>query len=831
MSLRLSCHRSLALRGPNLLTRQIVRHSQRKHVLLSSYLKPCRTFASNGPRRQDAFHAQLEDPSSAAILSSFESSPTVPQTLTEKIVQRHSVGLPKNKFVKSGDYVTLSPYKCMTHDNSWPVATKFLSIGASEINNKEQIVMTLDHDVQNKSEKNLTKYRQIEEFAKNQGVVFYPAGRGIGHQIMVEEGYAWPGTLAVASDSHSNMYGGVGCLGTPVVRTDAASIWATSKTWWQIPPICKVTFTGTLPKGVTGKDVIVALCGLFGNDQVLNHAIEFAGSEESMKSLAVDDRLAIANMTTEWGALTGLFPIDETLQRWLRYKATEAAMCNKSPGSQNQSAFNHKRLDDLFENQLTADRGAKYAKHLHLNLSTLSPYVSGPNSVKVATPLQDLANQNIKIDKAYLVSCTNSRASDLAAAAKVFKDAAGSNGGEIPKIADGVEFFIAAASAPEQATAENAGDWQALLEAGAQPLPAGCGPCIGLGTGLLEPGEVGISASNRNFKGRMGSTDAKAYLASPEVVAASALHGKIAGPGTYQQPEGWSGVIRGEGDGLIEEGSEITREEALKKVIATREQAFEKIIAQLDGMVEEAEKNIPGSEDTSQNNDHLTDVLPGFPERVEGEIVFCDADNINTDGIYPGKYTYQDDVTTEKMAEVCMSNYDKAFATTAREGDILVAGFNFGCGSSREQAATAILAKKIPLVIAGSFGNIFSRNSINNALMGVEVPRLVQRLRETFSGLKTEGSQQDITEPSQNSQSLDSPPPASQATPPQEKLLTRRTGWKLVWDVRRSKVDVQEGENGPKWSQKVGELPPNVQEIIATGGLEKWVKEQIGRST
>ncbi|KAL8668922.1 MAG: hypothetical protein Q9168_006464 [Polycauliona sp. 1 TL-2023] len=826
MILRLLCHRRVA---PATLRHSLIRRTvPGSHFSLAPSHSCHRTFASNVPLHQNAFHAQLEDQSSAAILSSLKSSPSVPQTLTEKIVQRHSVGLPKDKFVKSGDYVTLSPYKCMTHDNSWPVATKFLSIGASEIHDKKQIVMTLDHDVQNKSEKNLTKYRQIEEFAKEQGVVFYPAGRGIGHQIMVEEGYAWPGTLAVASDSHSNMYGGVGCLGTPVVRTDAASIWATSKTWWQIPPICKVTFTGTLPEGVTGKDVIVALCGLFSNDQVLNHAIEFAGSEVSMKSLAVDDRLAIANMTTEWGALTGLFPIDETLQRWLRFKATEAAMCNE--GSKNQSAFNHQRLDDLFANQLSADRGAKYSKQLHLNLSTLSPYVSGPNSVKVATPLQELALQNIKINKAYLVSCTNSRASDLAAAAKVFKDAMETNSGKIPKIADGVEFYIAAASAPEQAAAELAGDWQALLEAGAKPLPAGCGPCIGLGTGLLEPGEVGISASNRNFKGRMGSTDAKAYLASPEVVAASALRGKIAGPGRYQQPEGWTGVIRGEGDGVMDEGSKITREEALEKVIATREQAFEKIIAQLDGMVEEAEKNILGSDNKSQTEDHLTEVLPGFPEKVEGEIVFCDADNINTDGIYPGKYTYQDDVTTERMAEVCMSNYDKAFASTAREGDILVAGFNFGCGSSREQAATAILAKKIPLVIAGSFGNIFSRNSINNALMGVEVPKLVQRLRETFSGHNIEGSQQDITEPSHNSQSLDSPPPAPQATPTQEKMLTRRTGWKLVWDVRRSKVDVQEGENGPRWSQKVGELPPNVQEIIATGGLEKWVKKQIETS-
>lgn len=165
-----------------------------------------RSFSTTAFRSQDVFHAQKENPSSASFLSSLESSPKIPQTLTEKIVQRHSVGLPKGKIVKSGDYVTLSPYRCMTHDNSWPVVKKFKSIGASKIYDKNQIVITLDHDVQNKSEANLTKYRQIEDFAKQQGVVFYPAGWGIGHQIMIEEGWAYPSSLVVASDSHSNMY-------------------------------------------------------------------------------------------------------------------------------------------------------------------------------------------------------------------------------------------------------------------------------------------------------------------------------------------------------------------------------------------------------------------------------------------------------------------------------------------------------------------------------------------------------------------------------------------------------------------------------------------------
>lgn len=275
---------------------------------LSAAISQFHAYSTSRPLRQQAFHSQLENaPNAADLLSSLDAAsaaaPSTPQTLTEKIVQRYSVGLAPGKKVKSGDYVTLQPAQCMTHDNSWPVALKMMSIGATQIKNPSQIVMTLDHDVQNKSEANLRKMRQIEEFAAKHGTAFYPAGRGIGHQIMIEEGYAWPGTLAVASDSHSNIYGGIGCLGTPVVRTDAASIWSTERTWWQIPPIAKITFTGLLPAGVTGKDVIVALCGLFNNDEVLNHAIEFAGSEQTMRSIPIDDRLTISNMTTEEGAL------------------------------------------------------------------------------------------------------------------------------------------------------------------------------------------------------------------------------------------------------------------------------------------------------------------------------------------------------------------------------------------------------------------------------------------------------------------------------------------------------------------------------------------------
>ena len=139
---------------------------------------------------------------------------------------------------------------------------------------------------------NLEKYVNIQQFAKEQGVAFYSASWGIVHQILVEEGYAFPYALTVASDSHSNMYGGVGCLGTPVVRTDTAAIWVTRRTWWQIPLVATVEFQGRLRPGVTGKDVIITLCGMFNWDEVLNHAIEFTGAE-SIQSLGMDERLAL----------------------------------------------------------------------------------------------------------------------------------------------------------------------------------------------------------------------------------------------------------------------------------------------------------------------------------------------------------------------------------------------------------------------------------------------------------------------------------------------------------------------------------------------------------
>ncbi|ORY34228.1 mitochondrial putative Homoaconitase [Naematelia encephala] len=678
-----------------------------------------------------------------------------PQTLVEKIVQKYAVDLADGTKVRSGDYAMIRPEHVMTHDNTGPVISKFISLSCSKLDNPRQPVFALDHDVQNRSETNLAKYKKIEAFAKHHGVDFYPAGRGIGHQIIVEEGYAWPGKMVVASDSHSNHYGGVGCLGTAIVRTDAAGIWATGKFWWQIPRIISVSLDGRLSAGVTGKDVIVALAGLFNKDEVLNAAIEFSGS--GVDHLSIDERLTIANMTTEWGAVAGVFPVDSKLEDWYRSMFRKASLRQLSG---QHPRLNEARLVEALNERLMADADAHYAARLSLDLSTLVPHISGPNSVKIATPLPKLLEPPIVINKAYLVSCTNSRASDIAAAASVLRGR---------KVAPGVEFFIAAASSRVQEDAEQAGDWQVLVDAGAKTLPAGCGPCIGLGVGLLEKGEVGISATNRNYKGRMGHPEALAYLASPAVVAASAAKGHICGPDSLD--------------------------------LAALPQVEKPNMSYVE---------TPTEPPIVTDQANLEPLLDGFPDHFEAPLAFAPQDNLTTDGMYPGKYTYQDDITPQRQAEVVMENYDPKFASTIkslrnedRPAAILLSGYNFGTGSSREQAATAIKNAGIPLVIGGSFGDIYKRNAINNGLILIEAPKLIDELTERLAkdGVRGKGGKDG-------------------------ELTVIPRGWRIRFDTQRGGVTVHMGEEGEKWypSARVGK---SVQELWVRGGLEGFIRASL----
>ena len=678
------------------------------------------------------------------------------QTAIEKIAQAHAVVLDAGQVVRSGDYIEIRPKRIMTHDNTGAVIPKFLRImagvgksekaqnandvnptdrnGASpQIADPTQPVFAMDHDVQNTSSDNLAKYAKIQQFARKQGVVYHPPGRGIAHQVMVEEGYVTPGSFVVGSDSHSNLYGAIAALGTPVVRTDAAAIWATGTTWWQVPPVTRVELTGALRPGVTGKDIIITLCGYFNCDEVLNHALEFAG--DGVGDLSVEARMTIANMTTEWGALVGMFPFDETLRAFLLKRADHFA--ERLGASGIEPAYTRAAVEQWWRQRdiCSPDDDAKYAQTLTLDLSSVSPFVSGPNEVKTMRSAHDLASERVTVNKAYLLSCVNARMSDLRAAAAVL---------EGKRVAPGVELYLAAASSQVQEQAMREGVWRTLVDAGAIELPPGCGACIGLGKGTLEPGEVGISATNRNFQGRMGSREALCYLASPVVVAASAVAGFITAPdGKAPAP------IRG------------------------------------------AQRSSSAGDDARAAAPAAMRILHGFPERITGRTLYLPKDNLNTDGIYGKDVTYRDDITYEQQGQYAMRNYDPDFQKIACAGDILVGGRNFGSGSSREQAATALKSKGVRMVIAASFSQTYKRNAFNNGFLCVDCPELVDFVADRL----------------------------------QEDAMTQRTivGPNLIVDFATSQARC-EGE-----SFHIGPVSPIAQELVVAGGSEAVVQRTLAK--
>ncbi|MBL8876802.1 MAG: homoaconitase [Phycisphaerae bacterium] len=565
----------------------------------------------------------------------------MPLTLTQKIALAHTDSVSASP----GDYIQIRPRHVMTHDNTASVLSKFRSLGRRQIHDRAQPVIALDHDIQNQSPENLGSYARIESFARENELAFFPAGSGIGHQIMIERGFAAPGSLVVASDSHANMYGAVGCLGTPIVRTDAAAIWATGTTWWRVPPIARVHLTGRLAPGITGKDVILALCGILNRDQVLNHAVEFAG--DGIASLSMPDRLSISNMSTEWGALSALFPVDAITINYLRDRGhlfTESD-CPR------------------------ADADARYAVTIELDLGQVPSLITGPNDVKLVSAARELESRRIRINKAYILSCVNARYEDLAQAAAELA-------GE--RVASHVELYIAAASASEQQRAEADGTWQSLLDAGAIALPSGCGPCIGLGQGIAQAGDVAISATNRNYRGRMGHRDAQVYLASPAAVAASAREGFITAPASSP------------------------RRTSLPQAVCIQT--------------------------ASLASESSTELVEGFQSTLSGRSILLARNDISTDAIYAGKWTYRNDLTREQMASVAFENEGPRFQMTARPGDILIAGHNFGTGSSREQAATALQAFGIRAVIAASISATYERNALNNGMLLLESPDLASHL-------------------------------------------------------------------------------------------------------
>jgi len=468
--------------------------------------------------------------------------------------------------------------------------------------------------------------------------------------------------------------------------------------------------------------VIITLCGLYNSGEVLNAAIEFHGP--GVAGFSMSERLTISNMTTEWGALVGWFPFDGTTAAYLRERSAVLATAGIT------DRLTEKMIAGWEASPPAPDSDASYAAEITLDLSMVSPHVAGPDGVGVMRAVSEISADKVEIHKAYLLSCTNARLDDLVEAAAVLRG---------NRVAERVELYVAAASAEIQADAEAKGTWQELLDAGARPLPPGCGACIGLGVGLLEAGEVGISATNRNFKGRMGARDAQAYLASPAVVAASAIAGFVTGPEDL--------------------GTSVP----------------EYLFTDLGWRPLEREVSI----------------LHGFPPSLDGRALLLPVDNLNTDGIYGKDVTYRDDLTPDEMAGYAMANYDPAFQEIATDGDIIVAGRNFGAGSSREQAATALKYRGVRAVIAASFSQTYLRNAFNNAFICLESPALSDAIRSALVS-ETEGRAPTI--------------PAGD----------------LSIDFRAAKARWR-GETYP-----LSPLGPAAQELVLAGGLEALTRIRLG---
>ena len=404
------------------------------------------------------------------------------QTVAEKIISQH-VG----RQVHPDELVIVPVDSIMASDATAPHAIRaFQEMGGGELWRPEKVILVIDHAAPAPNQRISNLHRMMRQFAQEKGCRLYDVGAGICHQVMVENRHAQPGEVVIGADSHSCAYGAVGAFATGVGSTDLAALMRTGKTWLKIPPTIKIELTGRLPAGTVAKDVILFLVGQLGQSGASYQAIEYTG--EAIEGLSLAGRMTLASMSVEMGAKVGMVD-PRGLQ--LPY-----------------------RFDPVW-----ADKQAHYCQVLQFDLSKLSPQISVPHSPDHVVPLEEV--RGTAVDVAFIGTCTNGRLEDLRAAAAVLK-------GRV--IAPGVRMIIAPASREVFNQALQDGAVEILSQAGATFITPGCGPCVGTHQGVPGDAEVVISSANRNFRGRMGNPNARIYLASPAVVAASALRGAITDP-------------------------------------------------------------------------------------------------------------------------------------------------------------------------------------------------------------------------------------------------------------------------------------------------------------
>ncbi len=436
--------------------------------------------------------AALRQPAKAKIMS---------MTVVEKILARAS-GLAS---VKAGDVVEPKVDVAMSHENAALVINQFLEIYRGtplqpKIWNPERVAIIFDHRVPAESPKTATNQKKIREFVAAQLVRKFHDIRGdvggICHQVLPENGYVRPGAVVVGTDSHTTSHGALGAFAFGIGATEMASVWALGVALnVEVPPTVKVVVKGRFKKFVGPKDLILHLIGRFTAQGANFKALEFHG--ETIQRMSTSGRLVICNMSVEAGATAGIVPADEETARYLREEA----------GVTEPIEF------------IAPDPDAVYESVVEVNVSKLEPQVACPHTVDNVKPVTEVAGR--KINQVVIGSCTNGRLDDLAVAAKILKD---------KHIAPNTRMLIFPASGRIFQQALDKGYVRTFMRAGAVVMNSGCGPCLGVHEGALGDGEVALSTTNRNFKGRMGNPNSEVYLCSPAVAAASAVTGVITDP-------------------------------------------------------------------------------------------------------------------------------------------------------------------------------------------------------------------------------------------------------------------------------------------------------------
>ncbi len=410
-------------------------------------------------------------------------------TIAEKILARAS----DNTEVFPDEIVEAKVDLAMSHDNTVLVSEYFNELPGSNVWDPQKIVVVLDHRSPAYDEQAACNHQRIRQVIKQYHLpYFYDIGEGICHQILVEDGFIQPGMLVVGSDSHTTTYGGLGSFATGIGASEMAAVWKNGHLWFKVPKSIRFDINGTLPEGVTAKDVILFIIGVVGSDGANYCSCEFHGT--TVEHMSVDSRLCLCNQAMEMGAKNAVVPSDETTRKFLSLLDRPCLPMN-------------------------ADVDAVYDKLFSIDATKIIPLVACPHSVDKVRPAADL--DDIIIDQAVIGSCTNGRLEDIASAARVLSG---------KKISANVRLIIVPASRQVLRDAIHHGYIHMLLQAGATIVNPGCGPCLGLHQGVLAPCERAITTTNRNFKGRMGSPKSDIFLASPHTVAASALTGHITDP-------------------------------------------------------------------------------------------------------------------------------------------------------------------------------------------------------------------------------------------------------------------------------------------------------------